>query len=204
MLQLDLNISLVNASQAYYRRLDTIGEFRRNEICRNIMALRRMHHANIKRFNEYQQKYSNLKLDFGVQNGRIETLRTAIPIPFVYNPNTPPRGAAILHGLQLPQAGILPNSPCQENGVSLKILDPNTYLAVLNQGPPNEDEFPDLASLVVYMDLVNVMMIVWIGLRTDLLEAQEIFAIQTQNWHDWSGIYARYHARLREACITAA
>jgi len=192
MLRFELTDHLLIDAQEAYLNQGTAGGAR---IADQVRMLRRAYRGMAASFNRRQERDPKGAL----QDGRIVTIRSQILDPYGAHA-WPTRSARMLLGISLAAPSHLPDTQCRKGGPTYRALDPESYVAVLADGPPQEREFGEMLMLVAYLDLVRTMQLVWIGREQDAGAALTAFHRQTGDLTDWSAVNADYAELLAEKC----
>jgi len=195
MLIIELDLARVTASQRGYRQQGTMHGV---ALARQVSVLRMALEERIRRFLQGQRKAAG-QGDSLLDDGTQSTLMDQVLLP-TGSRAWPKRAAAILHGLNLPVAPLLPVLPCCPNGPDLRALDSETYLTRLDDGPPQAREFGDMTALALYFAPLRTMCILWIGAEADPDSAKQDLESETADWTDWTGVCPPYAHWLAAAC----
>ncbi|NIA67150.1 hypothetical protein HBA54_00925 [Pelagibius litoralis] len=112
----------------------------------------------------------------------------------------PKRAAAVLHGLHLPARPLLKAMPCCPGGPNWSVLDGDSYLAQLDDGPPQERELGDTTALAVYLAPLCRLRLLWIGAESEYPQAVARLGQETRLWADWRPVSPDYADWLDNAC----
>ena len=192
MLRVEVASATIAAVQeAYVAR----GTFQSARTARQIMMLRTAFERAADRFNQRQQHASG-RGRAGFADGRRATLADTVFGPLASD-SWPSRAAGLLHGLHLRTAEHLPDLPARPGGRLLREIDPHSYVARLDDGPPQARAFGEMTAVLLYIDPFKLMRIMWIGLEIDVAEALASLAYVSGGLVDWSAVHPRFDQWLR-------
>jgi hypothetical protein len=107
--------------------------------------------------------------------------------------------AAILQGSQLPGTQLYPAALCPRRSATW-IGCHDAYLFTLYDSAAPVRTFDDLAALAIYLAPLNEIVIVWIGLESDVPAQTAALVAQTSNWTDMAVLSPPAHALLAADC----
>jgi hypothetical protein len=195
MLIIELDLARITASQGGYRERGTM---KGAELARQVRSMRIALTALIDRFHRRQEQAAK-RGDPVLEDGTQATLMDQVLNPAGANA-WPRRAAAILHGLHLPVAPLLPAVPCRPQGADWLALDGDTYLTRLDDGPREARHLGSITALALYMAPLKTLRIPWIGAEADAAAAARDLADETANWTDWTGVSEPYALWLAREC----
>lgn len=137
------------------------------------------HEKNIENFNKRQAINASDNKNY-LKDGRIDTISEE-----VLAPRTEFLGAS-------PGAALLGIHPAVRSLVPKEMDDQESYITILDDGPPHLRSFGTATSLLIYYHPLNLMEIVWVGSATDTHIGFNMVNENTEDRTSWASINRQY------------